>query len=89
MNLITRFAVSLVITIAIGVAGYFVRRRVAQLAHEAGIAWPTDDVGMEVSPGLMNAIAITDLLYHIRFSLLGAIFCLNFLAIGWFYDQTT
>jgi len=37
---------------------------------------------MEVSPGLMRMIAITDLLHRIRFSLLGSVFAIAFLALS-------
>lgn len=53
-----------------------------QLAHEAGIDDPFQtDMGMEVSPGLLRAIVITDVLHRWRFSLLGGIFGISFLSI--------
>jgi hypothetical protein len=82
VNLPARIGVTLLITAAIWLVSTLVQRRIRQHAARAGIEWPATDVGMEVSPGLMRAIAITDLLHRIRFSLLGGVFVIIFLALG-------
>jgi hypothetical protein len=79
VNLPARNGVSNLMTAGVWLAGHLLRRRVQQRARQAGVDWPAEDVGIEVSPGLMRMIAITDLLHRIRFSLLGVIFVIVFL----------
>ena len=82
MNLPARIGVSLLITAGVWLVSTLVARRIRQQAARAGIDWPAADVGMEVSPGLMRMIAITDLLHRIRFSLLGGVFAIILLTLG-------
>ena len=84
MNLATQIGVSVLTTSGIWLAGYLVRRRVARLATEAGVEWPAEGVGLEVSPGLLRVIAVTEWLYRVRFTIIGPLFGLNFVCINWF-----
>ncbi|MBX3439048.1 MAG: hypothetical protein KF861_16275 [Planctomycetaceae bacterium] len=87
MGLFIHVIYSLAVTATIWLAGYLVRRRITQLAQEAGIDNPFQtDAGLEVSPGLLRAIAITDALHHWRFSLLGGVFGISFISIQIFTD---
>lgn len=89
MNPWVQIGVSLVMTGAIWLAGHLVRLRIAKMAQEAEIDWPSDDIGIEVSPGFLSIIATIDLLHHIRFGVLGGVFGLNFLAVGWITERVT
>lgn len=82
MNLPARIGVSLLTTAAIWLLSTLVQRHIRLHAARAGIEWPATDVDMEVSPGLMRAIAVTDPLHRIRFSLLGSHFAIAFLALS-------
>lgn len=82
MNLPARIGVSLVISAGIWLATFLVERQLRQRLAEAGIEWPAEDAGIEVTPGLMRAVAITDLLHRIRFLLPGSLFVIVLLITG-------
>jgi len=82
VNLAARIGVSILVSAGIWLASFLLERHLRLRLAEAGIDWPAEDIGIEVSPGLMRAIAITDLLHRIRFVLPGSLFVILLLITG-------